>query len=40
MFEQKCKKKKSAHNLPSELFSHIQEIRLDIARVKLYKESI
>lgn len=32
--------KNPGHNLPSKLFSHIQEICLDIATVKLYKESI
>lgn len=35
-----CAKKKAAHNLPSELFRHIQEICLDIATVTLYTESI
>lgn len=36
----KVQKKTPGHNLPWKLFSHIQEICLDIATVKLYKESI
>lgn len=36
----KAQKKKSAHNLSSKLFSHIQEICLDIATVKLYQKKV